>query len=51
VPQTIAPNDSKVRPVALGRKTVLIFDDIGRWWNGPWHGRSLALHFVGVAIE
>jgi hypothetical protein len=21
----------------------LLFDDIGRWWNGLWRGKSLAL--------
>jgi len=42
----------------------VVFDDIGRWWSGLWHGRSLALtvafisvlaslalYFVALAVE
>ncbi|HET7764753.1 MAG TPA: hypothetical protein VFK92_06640 [Burkholderiales bacterium] len=67
VPTAIAPNESKayVRDVQrFGGKLGLVFDDIGRWWNGLWHGKSLALtvacltvavsfalYFVALAIE
>jgi hypothetical protein len=67
VPRPIAGNESKayVRDLQrYGGKMALIFDDIGRWWDGLWHGRqfaltigflsvivSLALYFVAVAIE
>jgi len=46
VPQAIAPNQSKAYlhdVERYGGKMGLIFDDIGRWWNGLWHGKSLAL--------
>jgi hypothetical protein len=67
VPKAIAPNESKAYMRDLqryGGKMAVIFDDIGRWWNGLWHGRSLALsvafitvlvslglYFVAVAVE
>ena len=67
VPQPIAPNESKAyrREVQrYGGKMALLFDDIGQWWSGLWHGRSLALtvafisvivsfalYFIGVAVE
>ncbi len=67
VPQPIAPNESKAyrREVQrYGGKMALLFDDIGSWWGGLWHGRSLALtvafitvvvsfalYFIGVAVE
>jgi hypothetical protein len=41
-----------------------VLDDIGRWWNGLWHGKSLALtvacltvavsfglYFIALSIE
>jgi hypothetical protein len=67
VPQPIAPNESKAyrREVQrYGGKMALLFDDIGQWWGGLWHGRplaltvafitvvvSFALYFIGVAVE
>jgi len=67
VPQPIAANESKAYRRDLqryGGKMALLFDDIGRWWSGLWHGRSLALtvafisvivsfalYFIGVAVE
>ena len=67
VPTPIAPNESKayMRDVQrYGGKLGVILDDIGRWWNGLWHGRALALtvaflsvlvflalYFVGIAVE
>jgi hypothetical protein len=53
VPQTIAPNESKAYMRDLqryGGKMAVIFDDIGRWWNGLWHGRSLALTVGFIAV-
>src|SRR5262252_2094159 len=53
VPQTIAPNESKAYMRDLqryGGKMAVIFDDIGRWWNGLWHGRSLALSVGFIAV-
>jgi hypothetical protein len=53
VPRAIAPNESKayLRDVErYGGKMGLIFDDIGRWWNGLWHGRSLALTVAFLAL-
>jgi hypothetical protein len=53
VPRTIAPNESKayVRDLQrYGGKMALIFDDIGRWWNGLWRGRSLALTVGFIAF-
>ena len=46
VPQPIAPNESKayMRDIQrYGGKMAVLFDDIGRWWNGLWRGKSLAL--------
>src|SRR5262252_9418119 len=67
VPTPIAPNESKAYMRDLqryGGKMAVIFDDIGRWWDGLWHGKSLALtvaflsvlaslalYFVALAIE
>jgi hypothetical protein len=67
VPQPIAPNESKayVRDLQrYGGRMALVFDDIGRWWSGLWHGKALALtvaclavavsfalYFVALAIE
>ena len=67
VPQPIAPNESKayMRDVQrFGGKLGLVLDDIGRWWNGLWHGKSLALtvacltvavsfglYFIALSIE
>ena len=67
VPRAIAPSESKayVRDVQrFGGKMGLVLDDIGRWWNGLWHGKALALtvasltvavsfalYFVALAIE
>ena len=67
VPTPIAPNESKAYMRDLqryGGKMAVIFDDIGRWWDGLWHGRSLALtvaflsvlvslavYFVALAVE
>ena len=67
VPQAIAPNQSKAYlhdVERYGGKMALLFDDIGSWWGGLWHGRSLALtvafitvvvsfalYFIGVAVE
>jgi hypothetical protein len=28
----------------------VIFDDIGRWWDGLWHGRSLALTVAFLSV-
>src|SRR5262252_2867296 len=53
VPTPIAPNESKayMRDVQrYGGKMALIFDDIGRWWNGLWHGRSLALTVAFITV-
>jgi len=46
VPQPIAPNESKayMRDIQrYGGKMAVLFDEIGRWWNGLWRGKSLAL--------
>jgi hypothetical protein len=67
VPTPIAPNESKAYMRDLqryGGKMAVIFDDIGRWWDGLWHGKSLALtvafltvlaslalYFVALAVE
>ena len=67
VPTAIPANQSKayVRDLQrYGGKMAVIFDDIGRWWDGLWHGRSLALtvafltvlvslslYFVALAVE
>ena len=67
VPTPIAPNESKAYMRELqryGGKMAVIFDDITRWWDGLWHGRSLALtvaflsvlvslalYFVALAVE
>jgi hypothetical protein len=67
VPRPIAPNESKAYQRDLqryGGKMAVIFDDIGRWWDGLWHGKSLALtvgflasiaslalYFVALAVE
>jgi len=53
VPTPIAPNESKayVRDLQrYGGKMAVIFDDIGRWWDGLWHGRSLALTVAFLSV-
>ena len=67
VPTPIAANQSKAYMRDLqryGGKMAVIFDDIGRWWDGLWRGKSLALtvaflsvlasfalYFVALAVE
>jgi len=53
VPQAIAPNESKAYMRDLqryGGRMAVLFDDIGRWWNGLWHGRSLALTVAFISV-
>jgi len=53
VPTPIAPNESKTYMRDLqryGGKMSVIFDDIGRWWDGLWHGRSLALTVAFLSV-
>ena len=53
VPTPIAPNESKAYMRDLqryGGKMAVIFDDIGRWWDGLWRGRSLALTVAFVTV-
>jgi len=67
VPTPIAPNESKAYMRDLqryGGKMAVLMDDFTRWWDGLWHGRSLALtvaflsvlaslalYFVALAVE
>jgi hypothetical protein len=53
VPQPIAPNESRAYRRELqryGGKMALLFDDIGRWWNGLWYGRALALTVAFISV-
>ena len=53
VPTPIAPNESKAYMRDLqryGGRMSVIFDDIGRWWDGLWHGRSLALTVAFLSV-
>jgi len=53
VPQAIAPNESKAYTRDLqryGGRMAVVFDDIGRWWSGLWHGRSLALTVAFISV-
>ena len=53
VPTPIAPNESKAYMRDLqryGGKMALVFDDIGRWWSGLWHGKALALTVACIAV-
>jgi len=53
VPTPIAANESKayMRDVQrFGGKLGLVFDDVGRWWNGLWHGKSLALTVATLTV-
>jgi hypothetical protein len=53
VPQPIAPNESRAYRRELqryGGKMALLFDDIGRWWNGLWYGRVLALTVAFISV-
>ena len=67
VPTPIAPNESKAYQRELqryGGRMAVLFDDLGRWWDGLWRGKSLALtvaflsvlvslalYFVALAVE
>ncbi|HTQ73007.1 MAG TPA: hypothetical protein VMI74_01885 [Burkholderiales bacterium] len=67
VPTPIAPNESKAYMRDLqryGGRMAVLFDDFGRWWDGLWRGKSLALtvaflsvlasfalYFVALAVE
>lgn len=67
VPTPIPANQSKAYVRELqryGGKMAVLFDDVGRWWDGLWHGKSLALtvaflsvltslalYFVALAVE
>jgi hypothetical protein len=53
VPTPIPANQSKAYVRELrryGGKMAVIFDDIGRWWDGLWHGRSLALTVAFLSV-
>src|SRR5215831_17634194 len=53
VPRTIAANQSKayVREVQrFGGKMGLVLDDVGRWWDGLWHGKALALTVASLTV-
>jgi hypothetical protein len=53
VPRAIAPNESKayVRELQrFGGKMALLLDDVGRWWSGLWHGKSLALTVACLTV-
>ena len=53
VPTPIPANQSKayVRDLQrYGGRMAVIFDDIARWWDGLWHGRSLALTVAFLAV-
>ena len=53
VPQTIAPNESKAYMRDLqryGGKMAVIMDDFTRWWDGLWHGKSLALTIAFLSV-
>jgi len=53
VPTPIAANQSKAYMRDLqryGGKMAVIMDDFTRWWDGLWHGRSLALYFIALAV-
>ncbi len=53
VPRAVAPNESKayVRELQrFGGKMALVIDDIDRWWDGLWHGRSLAITVAFLTV-
>ena len=66
-PTAIPANQSKAYVRELqryGGKMAVLFDDFGRWWDGLWRGKSLALtvafltvlaslalYFVALAVE
>jgi len=53
VPTPIAPNESKAYMRDLqryGGKMAVLMDDFTRWWDGLWHGRSLALTVAFLSV-
>jgi hypothetical protein len=53
VPTPIAPNESKAYMRDLqryGGRMAVIMDDFTRWWDGLWHGRSLALTVAFLSV-